>query len=485
MYGQLLNRSGLTDLLAGKRAAGSQLRELFSADDLQGAIAKEQVVAVWPERDAAGLPCALLVDEEAQRDWTAWVVTYVPLIRPFTAYCRIVGLDAGRRFLFPRENVGLGAFESGYLGLILGEVISWDERNVVVRRAGPIPSACMSTLSFALSRFRAVYGSAEGLRRLAGRWSDVQQLTRQRGRSPISPDRVVQIVEILADAQDRSDAPSRLPVPMAGIASLCARLARGEVPGINELISLVESPLAQLFGFMEGTREERVALVERAMDIVQKYDRSDESDCFALGFLASRIAPGMLAHASVLTRILPVCPTAVLWYAICTGLCLDSKLQNEFSGVGRRVLRELCVSELGKGRPSADIGWMELEIFLGSQRPPLEDFVVGSPSVMSVELTPGVSTTVTWTPGRSMKAEPAAPVQPQQYVVREERYRDEHLAREMEATLERLTSIWTQLSSERYRRSRPDQQQLFEPAEDKSKLPQPDKSPARRGRRRD
>src|SRR4051812_18094562 len=99
--------------------------DVGAAERVKGAPAAPapgKVVAVWtsaPERRET--PVAILVPERSERDFFAWVWSYVGELRPLTAYCHVLDGSALRQLLSRDMAVWAKDFAVPLAGLLLGE----------------------------------------------------------------------------------------------------------------------------------------------------------------------------------------------------------------------------------------------------------------------------------------------------------------------------------------------------------------------------
>jgi hypothetical protein len=414
--------------------------------------------AIWSRdpSDYPQLPEYLLTADGHERDWLAWLVTFAPGIRPFTAFCRVISFSSFIRLSDAFHAPELGQLENACIGLVLGEALSAE--TVLSRAREPLTaSACASVLSFALVREFAIYDYAvrdeDAVQR---QWSRVRQLTRQRERSLDSKE-IAAVADVLGALIKAG--------PSQGAASPVLRacheiMERSEVFLEPDVFGPTFEHAAREMG---GTREERVAVFERA--IAAPTVCGTREAAFAIGYLASRINPGTLAHASLVAPALQRHPAAMLWYGVCAGMAEGTSVLGEFGGVGRRVLREVSAAENFVGRSRADISALELEIRLGGER--ADDFPVYSPSQLTVELVPGVSTVVNWSSRARSRRTPEGSERSEERA---------WLEAELGVTISRLTELQRRVhrgdSAERDPELDPDEAGLF------------DRSPNRRPRKR-
>lgn len=380
-------RAQIAEVFASRRTA-SRKGSVFWIDDLSdlSRLDGQLFAAVWAENpdDHWRLPDVLLTADGAERDWLAWLVNFAPSVRPFTAYCRVVEASAYVRLAESFQRPNLGRLDAACVGLVLGEVLSAE--GVLSGLSEPLTaSACASALSFALVRALALYRRPPTSdQELAEKWTVVRQLTRQRDRG-FGWSEAVSVVDALRSIRDGIRGSDR------AVVRACQELAdRGQVTLEGGAFG---SRVIEAAHAMTGTREERVAVFERTLAEMLGADGSGEN-AFAIGYLASRINPGTLTHAALVAPALSRYPSAMMWYGVCAGLAEETKILVEFGGVGHRLLRELLSDEAFPGRPRADVSANELEVLLASER--ADEFPVYSPSQLSVELVPGVSTVLNW-----------------------------------------------------------------------------------------
>lgn len=455
MFVHVAERAQLGEVFSGRRPFSRRPIRIKQPAQLPRLEALS-VAAVWAEdpADRDDLPEYLLTAEGQERDWLAWLVNFAPRLRPFTAFCRVLSVSGFSRVLDGFQRPDLGSFGNACIGLILGEALSSEE--VLSRPREPLAaSGCASVLSFALCRELAVgrHRMVDG-DELLRRWVRVRELTRQRDRT-LDPHDVIGVAEVLRILLHHGPVASvSLPVLRA-----CQELhERGEV--LSEA-GLFGSAFEKAADAMRGTREERVDAFEQMVSEIATGERALEAD-FAIGYLASRINPGTLTHAGLVATVLKRHPAAMLWYGTCAGLVEDTAVTSELGGVGRRVLRELMTPEEALGRPRCDVSASELEILLAGER--ADDFAVWSPSQLSVELAPGISTVVNWSSRartrRSHDSEERS----------EERGRIEY---ELEVAINRLVELHRRVRGDREPRERGnEQEELF------------DRRPDRRGSKR-
>jgi hypothetical protein len=154
---------------------------------------------------------------------------------------------------------------------------------------------------------------------------------------------------------------------------------------------------------MHGSREDRVLAFEEFIQRINDISvYKTEIVSFMLGYLASRIAPGTIRHSNVLGQLTHKYPTALLWYGFCAGFPEGgSSLSNgsQWRGVdlplgARRIMRELLRPVSIFYAPICDIGYQELIALSRTGGEPLESLIKTIQGSITVELLPGVCTSI-------------------------------------------------------------------------------------------
>lgn len=444
MFVRIAQRTQFGELLSGRRESSGPIintehpHSLFPIDP-------QCVAAIWSRdpQENYSLPEVLVAADGQVRDWLAWLVTFAPTVRPFTAFCRVISTSDFLRQLDVLQLPNLGRLENACVGLVLGEILSAGD--VASRlREPPTASSCTSVLSFALARDIAIHKEAVfDEHELSRRWLQVRKLSRQREPS-LDWREVVSVADVIRTLlHERGRHAASSPILHA-----CQEIVdRGEIKSTAFNFGKAFEDAA---GEMHGTREERVEIFERTLGSSMP-PHSVRENAFALGYLASRINPGTLAHAFLLAPALRKFPSAMLWYGVCAGLADNTSVLGELGGVGRRVQRDLSFDEDFVGRPRADISAFELEILLGGER--TDEFPVSSLSQLTVELAPGISTIVNWSPrGRSERTTSGV----------ERSEESTMLAYELGVAISRLQDVQSRLRGVDVPSRGPDQGTLFE-----------------------
>jgi hypothetical protein len=392
-----LTRRQFAEFLRSKGDQYREGREVSSIEEVPY-LGTEQIGLLWPRNPENDLriPTVLLVDGERTRDFFAWALTYLPELRPLTALSRIMPQATAQVYASHRADQFSGALQSGCLGLILGEALSYSTASGGIRHISP--SGCASTYSFAMTSALA-HGLPEAdIDDFGRRWSSVRTLTKQPIRVPSAeqlglPWSVLRSVVSGTDLRRPRD-----DQPMV-IADACQELLNhGEIRstalwdgGVGEPASLWDQRRTQ-------TREERVALFETtARGLTMERNTNAPLVEFRLAYLAAQISPGTLEHYALLMPHLQLYPVILPWYGLIAGLVAWNQGLKLGGGLGMRVLRDAQQCGGWLERPTCDVALIELEILLGADNPQ-SDLRVGAQSQLSVELAPGANTHVRWPP---------------------------------------------------------------------------------------
>ena len=400
LYYARVDRRDFGDLLSPDGLSRLKTDRAFEYGAVQAPLG-DAVVAVWSEhpRETGQLPHLLICQDGTDGDWAAWITTFAARFRPFSAYMRLLPDSNFKETLRETRTPVLGHLLWPMAGLVLGEVLAASrlpDRALETLAA----SAFASTLSFAMFRATAAYSEFGQWASLVKAWESVRQLTKQRPR----------------------------PIESASVASVCATVINaGGFRGAEDLLErsdmhareackdLIDSPerapsyLFRLRHFrtaeemMHGAREGRVVAFEEFVSRVNDSPADTrELTSLALGYLASRIAPGTIRHSGVLERVAQQYPTAALWYGFCAGLggaeldiaSMVSRRSIDLPASARRVARDILRPESPLEVPSCDIGFSELVALSRTTAEPLECLITTTQGVAVVELAPSISMVV-------------------------------------------------------------------------------------------
>jgi hypothetical protein len=403
-----INRGDFGDLISEEGV--SRLRIEQDANPVE-ALDNNAIVAVWSldPKKTTQLPEVLICRDGTQSDWAAWISTFATRIRPFSAYSRLMTNTEFQRVMRKPPTPGLGPLTWPVAGLVLGDVLG---ASGLPDKALETLSATVlsSTLSFVMWRTAAIYPDFQDWQRLVEVWQSVLQMTNQRHR-PVESGMIARVCGTIMSAAGYQGASKILTRDDSEASEAC----RSFIASPNRVpINLTENRLLENADtIMRGSREDRVVAFE---DFIRKSDDIQatraETRSFIIGYLASRIAPGMIRHSSVLEKVVSRFPTAMLWYGFCSGFPESDmggsepnlKRTMDLPASARRAVRELLRPEPALGTPACDIAYPELVALSRTGGNVLDGVIRATPGSLIVELLPGVSTSV-----NAVTSQPAKP----------------------------------------------------------------------------
>ena len=355
------------------------------------------VFLIWPDnpRERPMLPATVVVARESQRDFLAWAMTYLPNVRPFTAFCRVVDPDMANKVGQRRGKAWLGELQDACLGVILGEAGTYLER-----QPGRVSlSICRSTFSFSMARSLALGAFPAEDDDIGRAWFTVRNVTNQ-PRLTLGRELLEGVWSVLRALRGDGELPLALQRPSVPvrIVESCLDLYRtGEIQsqrwqGVTNGVAEVNEARER----MKGPLESRVVSLERALGILSSQRINDRTTAsFISGYLASQVSPGTIDHIGLLVPFLPQLPGALLWCGLCAGLQQRSSLLNHGGGLGRRILQEALRNDSMLDEPHCDIALAELEILIKAESQ-LFELRTLNPGQLEVEIAPCVNTVLRW-----------------------------------------------------------------------------------------
>ena len=315
--------------------------------------------------------------------------------RPLTAFSRLVDHRTAEHFTDPNVRFGLGAFSNASLGLVMAEAATYAFPSRELKALSP--SACLSTLSYAIARAAALRVPAELLFEIPERWKRIRLLL---GASAPPPQvgAVLRVWSVFAQlAQQQLFFESMVPVfpvwesPSRLVMRACEELySTGELGAVWSDLSMAVPSLTRVREELTGPREGRVAILEQVLDSVRVLTPQDRDAVeFALAYIASSISPGTLDHLSLLAPLIGQFPGVLLWYGLMAGFSKRQAVSSSVNGLGRRVARELARVGAFLDSPTCDIAYEELDV-LGSSARDLKDMRLGKSNAV-VEIVPCVN----------------------------------------------------------------------------------------------
>ncbi|HEX7287323.1 MAG TPA: hypothetical protein VF532_14145 [Candidatus Angelobacter sp.] len=413
VFSCLVERRDFGDLLSPE---GVRRLELDAERDLRSVLSKRlprelSILAVWAQnpRENDVLPALLVCDDGNETDWAAWITTFGAKIRPFSAFMRLVARSKLETLTLDGKP-SLKGFTWPVAGLILGEVLA--ASGLPDKSLETMPAnACESTLSFSIFRAAAAHPRFALWSQVIESWEAVRQLTRQHTRL-IDSALVARVCSVIITSIGLAEGYNLVSPKDLNLITACRELLR--TPARSPLTLKMIPQFSSIEERMHGSREDRViAFSELLHDLERSSPADSDLTSFALGYLASRIAPGTIQHSSVLRPAIQKYPTALLWYGFCAGVpSLEGRLQNpgwtpmEFPASARRIARDLLRSESLLDAPSSDIAFLELLALARTGGDPLKGLITSTQGTATIELAPAISTVVNV--GSKVESEDAA-----------------------------------------------------------------------------
>lgn len=398
-YHAFVERRNFGDLLTAEGISRLHLKSSLEFEFLTP-LSDGEVIALWTQdpRSNPRLPDILVCRDGLESDWTAWITTFAARIRPFSAYMRLLPAAEFKSLARQIRQPELGQLSWPVAGLVLGEVLvasRMSDRGLETLSA----AACASTLSFVMFRAFALYPDFERWDYLLEAWESTRQITGQRTRI-LEGTSVARICTFIMQASG-CHVNSVFTQNGQEIVDICKSLLQTpkRVPYGLSRIPYFDGAVAG----MNGSREARVVAFEKFLGQVHGHPGSENDFvALAIGYLASRIAPGSIRHAGLLGPIVTQYPAALPWYGFCAGLgdeeayaaTASSRQGADMPGSARRTLRDILRFDPAYAAPTCDIGYLELIALARTGGDALGRLITTTPGSATVELIPGVVTTV-------------------------------------------------------------------------------------------
>lgn len=393
-----LNRRGLVELLAAARATPLAVEQPTPPLDLA---VGDQIVALWPVHPEhfGATPAVVVVPDETHRDWLAWLATYVREMRPFTAFCRVVGRSVVEQFVAAPSAPSLFGTEGICAGLVLGEVLT---RSRGRPASLDITSSQFSgTLSYAIGRALALTGTPP-VAAVTRAWRQAQELTGVGGAAGTAA-AVQSVWSVALGAFDRR-------VSAAEVGDVPCVVAWSDFATTGEIRDLAWSGLVegipdvkQFRALTRLPREQRLEGIETGIRaLVRMRKETGDRKSFLAAYLVSLLSPGSVDHAELLAPVATTLPTVFLWYGLFAGADRRGATLPANTPLARRVLRDLRLPDRLVDRPRCDIALEEFALYGGVQFPvPL----AVTPGRLDIDLLPGVTMSVCQSPAAAVGEE--------------------------------------------------------------------------------
>jgi hypothetical protein len=376
-------------------------RQLVAPEDLSVERMSEvprlraELVLVWKAdpRERPALPSLVVLPEGGTHDFLAWTSSYLSEYRPLTAQIRVLERQETDRYFRPSPEGWLGRLQDVCAAMVLAETIAQLEGD---RDLTSLPGVAFgNTYAFSRARDLALWGAPGSDEWLFERWRSARTLMRQ-PRLPLTSQELTLPWRIIAHIatggpRDGKDNDQQLFVDAAG-----------QVFADGTIREEIWSQLAARAGLSDGrlllrksSREDRVLAWEAIARQRPDAESARSIHSFICGYLANVIAPGSFEHWNLVLRSGPEPHRTLLWYGLFAGLTPGSAVRDAFSGLGRRLLRDITADGSVLDRPRADVALAELEVLSGHHAGRVGFFTASSTAV-HVEIAPCIGTLVRW-----------------------------------------------------------------------------------------
>ncbi|MDL5046551.1 hypothetical protein QQ054_10950 [Oscillatoria amoena NRMC-F 0135] len=354
--------------------------------------------ACWADNPSQDddLPRLIVVADDDLNDFLAWAVTFLPNIRPLTAYVRVLPWS-----VFEMARTRPSELASGNLPILAGATLGEAMMHAVGRGffEGLPLTAFESTFSATLGRALMRGFSSELVQHAGMNWRFARQLTEQPTRQAV-PEALDDVWSIILRVSGkrffRTDFSPRLEAICAGCDELRHAGALSSFSWHN--ISQGRMSDSSAADAMSSSKERRVEVFEAAAAELMQNSSDQFSASFLVGYLASLVSGGSLEHAPLVFPLQERLPMVMVWYGICSALLPDTRVLTDFSHLGLRIVRAMGGHEELLALPNCDIALAELEVLLRGD-PRARRFRQTNASFLRVEVAPNVTTTIKW-PGR-------------------------------------------------------------------------------------
>jgi hypothetical protein len=359
MWAATVSREEFLGIIQGELVRTKGAREIESLEhwhDTSG------IVLLWADDPSLyTFPSVVLVSDDKQNDFLAWVAGFLSGIRPFTAFCRVTDLPTAKSLMKARPQKPPQRTLAALVGAVVGEATSYTRGSRLERPAAF--RACASTLSFAVLKALCVGLNVE-VDFIGRLWLIARRLTNQQA-LPVDLDDVRQPLGALLAVLEGGTLSygheiEGLP---RGLSELFFEYAQTGRMRENSFADLGRSfdGLQDASVHMQDTREHRIQYLDHALRQVA-LSRDKQAAAFLAGLLTSQVAPGSFDHLKLLQQYSPALPLAFMWYGVFAGLHEKTTMLNFADGIGRRLVREIIRPENLLDSPHCDVSVAELQV---------------------------------------------------------------------------------------------------------------------------
>lgn len=129
-----------------------------------------------------------------------------------------------------------------------------------------------------------------------------------------------------------------------------------------EYLSQSYGGLADYRRVYSGAFDGRMNAFQNIVDVIGARSRGDLFDSVAISFFCNAILPGSLTHIELLTRMLHIRPTILVWYGFFAGISENFDWRSVGNGIGQKLSRDIQATFAIENPPVADISLDELTV---------------------------------------------------------------------------------------------------------------------------
>jgi hypothetical protein len=396
MYTVLGSRKQLLDVIQSRGTDGLALIEQ-SASRIRYEVQNDELLFVWADHPTPStfLPDVICTASGKTRDFLAWASTYLGPLTPFTAFSHVMPTDELARYLKQPPSRTMFPREDPFIGAIVGELLA-------LRSAGYLKSLTVldaqGTLSYTFAR-AAMLGLQISNEEIASRYESLRML--MKNNMPIAFFRNIREIWeniLVALGPEPINLYQGNEVTYSPyIRQALYRIGQGDQLSDSLVAEILRRPPAELtlpkFDVDVETRVKQFESISGRLVLDNKIH--PQSRAFLIAYLANQVSPGTLDHYRLLDQYSHILPTTQSWYGVIAGFVPNNGLMFYEYGLGFRISRKIRQASLPLERPSCDIAVNELDLLVSFEKTG-RSFRPESSSTLTVEIAPGINTTMPW-----------------------------------------------------------------------------------------
>lgn len=343
------------------------------------------------EPDARPIVC---VPKRELKDFFAFVSTYIPTLRPYSAFFRVMPIEllpalGGRKRLAPKHELKLARAVTG-----AGIAEAYMRATRSSKRTKGLLPLLQASLSSVLGQTVLAGYQNVSMDWVASEWSAIHvRSDEERHDADFIKDALV-AWRLVSQAVEESPGSSGDQIEQTIVRFIAAALREGGVRAdLLRSLSSIAGPEGDLAQVLASSREERIGTFNSVLVALKRNSELGLRSQFAAGLLLAVAGNGsfeMLRSARELDSGLR---GAVTWFGICAALFEESNVLNYADCSGRRLARDLLHGHNPFDLSSADIGSAEYQ-FIDHDRTALAHIGAHGVGFIDVEILPGVITRV-------------------------------------------------------------------------------------------